>query len=300
MAPPTLELADIFRQYGPAYRQAHSLPLHQHRLMHAIETCRTEALGGVVEWVRPLPIHTHPLSLLPQPPLPQVSGTGTGKVVRAAPRRVIARGILSRGLHSPRAHRLHRLLQPRRRLRHSLPRHCRDPAHHRPRPPTSGRGNRLLCSAPYLGSKSSLSSPSALCGSQRRLVDRSRTLDRRPPPPIPFSGQSPQPLVPAAVAGSLRKSSCRRQTPVLRRSGAAARPASLRPLSGAAPQKPMGSLRQGPLWRTTTRAGVSGPLFPSRGHFQSPPADAGRWPSLLPVERLPGRTAAEGDDRLRR
>jgi hypothetical protein len=50
MAPPTLELADIFRQYGPAYRQAHSLPLHQHRLMRAIETCRTPALGGIVEW----------------------------------------------------------------------------------------------------------------------------------------------------------------------------------------------------------------------------------------------------------
>jgi hypothetical protein len=50
MAPPTPELADIFRQYGPAYRQAHSLPLHQHRLMQAIETCRTPALGGVVEW----------------------------------------------------------------------------------------------------------------------------------------------------------------------------------------------------------------------------------------------------------
>jgi len=47
---PTLELADIFRQYGPAYRQAHSLPLHQRRLMRAIETCRTPVLGGVVEW----------------------------------------------------------------------------------------------------------------------------------------------------------------------------------------------------------------------------------------------------------
>lgn len=47
---PTLELADIFRLHGPAYRQAHSLPLHQHRLMQAIETCRTPALGGVVEW----------------------------------------------------------------------------------------------------------------------------------------------------------------------------------------------------------------------------------------------------------
>ena len=50
MPEPTLELADIFRQHGPAYRQAHSLPLHQHRLMQAIETCRTAVMGGSVEW----------------------------------------------------------------------------------------------------------------------------------------------------------------------------------------------------------------------------------------------------------
>ena len=50
MPEPTLELADIFRQHGPAYRQAHSLPLHQHRLMQALETCRTAVLGGSVEW----------------------------------------------------------------------------------------------------------------------------------------------------------------------------------------------------------------------------------------------------------
>jgi hypothetical protein len=50
MPQPALELADIFRQHGPAYRQAHPLPLHQHRLMRAIETCRTPLLGGVVEW----------------------------------------------------------------------------------------------------------------------------------------------------------------------------------------------------------------------------------------------------------
>jgi hypothetical protein len=43
-------LADIFRQHGPAYRQTHSLPLHQHRLMQAIETCRTPVMGGAVEW----------------------------------------------------------------------------------------------------------------------------------------------------------------------------------------------------------------------------------------------------------
>src|SRR5437660_10042358 len=99
MAPPTLELADIFRQYGPAYRQAHSLPLHQHRLMHAIETCRTEALGGVVEWVRPLPIHTHPLYLLRQPPLPHGSGTGTRKEASAEPKRGLVQGTHSRRMH---------------------------------------------------------------------------------------------------------------------------------------------------------------------------------------------------------
>jgi len=49
MPRPELELADIFRRHGPAYRQAHALPWHQQRLMRAIEDCRTPALGGVVE-----------------------------------------------------------------------------------------------------------------------------------------------------------------------------------------------------------------------------------------------------------
>ncbi len=49
MPRPTLELADILRQHGPAYRQAHALPVQQHQLMRAIETCRTAALGGHVE-----------------------------------------------------------------------------------------------------------------------------------------------------------------------------------------------------------------------------------------------------------
>jgi len=50
MARPALELADIFRLHGPCYRQEHDLPFHQHRLMQAIENCRTPALGSVVEW----------------------------------------------------------------------------------------------------------------------------------------------------------------------------------------------------------------------------------------------------------
>lgn len=41
-----LEVGDIFREYGEAYRKAHDLPLAHRRVMNAIAKCRTEALGG--------------------------------------------------------------------------------------------------------------------------------------------------------------------------------------------------------------------------------------------------------------
>jgi hypothetical protein len=44
-----LEVADIFRQHGPDYRQHHALPVRQRRVMRAIEVCRTAALGGHLE-----------------------------------------------------------------------------------------------------------------------------------------------------------------------------------------------------------------------------------------------------------
>ena len=49
--PLQLEVADIFRQHGPEYRQVHAEALSrgQRRVMGAIECCRTAALGGHVE-----------------------------------------------------------------------------------------------------------------------------------------------------------------------------------------------------------------------------------------------------------
>ena len=43
-------LGDIFRQYGPQYRERYAdrLSASQRQALHAIETCRTEALGGHV------------------------------------------------------------------------------------------------------------------------------------------------------------------------------------------------------------------------------------------------------------
>jgi hypothetical protein len=45
-----LELADIFRQYGPAYRQKYAsrMPASHFKAMRAVEQCRTPALGGQV------------------------------------------------------------------------------------------------------------------------------------------------------------------------------------------------------------------------------------------------------------
>ncbi len=48
---PKLEVAEVFRRYGPAYREEHGalLSTAQRRVMTAVEVCRTAVLGGHVE-----------------------------------------------------------------------------------------------------------------------------------------------------------------------------------------------------------------------------------------------------------
>src|ERR1700720_2457259 len=50
MSPPSLEVADIFRDHGAAWRRANAghVSLGQMKVMSAIERCRTAALGGHV------------------------------------------------------------------------------------------------------------------------------------------------------------------------------------------------------------------------------------------------------------
>jgi hypothetical protein len=50
LAKPKLEIADIFRDYGPAWRRVNAghVSLSQLKVMSSIEACRTEALGGHV------------------------------------------------------------------------------------------------------------------------------------------------------------------------------------------------------------------------------------------------------------
>ena len=48
-ARPRYEVAEVLRLHGDAYRQTHRLSTPVLRVMHAIETCRTAALGGHLE-----------------------------------------------------------------------------------------------------------------------------------------------------------------------------------------------------------------------------------------------------------
>ncbi len=60
MSRPSLEVADIFRDHGPAWRRANAghVSLGQLKVMSAIESCRTAALGGHVERCEKC-AHTH-------------------------------------------------------------------------------------------------------------------------------------------------------------------------------------------------------------------------------------------------
>jgi hypothetical protein len=49
MPRPRLEVADIVRRYGPAYRAVHACSRTQQRVLRALATCRTTALGGHLE-----------------------------------------------------------------------------------------------------------------------------------------------------------------------------------------------------------------------------------------------------------
>ena len=44
-----IEMADIFREYGSAFRQRYHLPAHYTKVMNLISCCRTSAMGGHLE-----------------------------------------------------------------------------------------------------------------------------------------------------------------------------------------------------------------------------------------------------------
>ena len=84
MARPALEVADIFRDHGPAWRRANAghVSLGQLKVMAAIENCRTAALGGHVCVARTARTPLSPTT---------AAATAIARSARARPRRTGSR-----------------------------------------------------------------------------------------------------------------------------------------------------------------------------------------------------------------
>ena len=89
-----LEVADVFRRHGEAFRHAHAghLGRVERRVMGAITVCRTAALGGHVE-------QCDDCGFLSQSPLPEVPGSCARRLARRSAVRAFAGAIFPRRLH---------------------------------------------------------------------------------------------------------------------------------------------------------------------------------------------------------
>src|ERR1700716_1950063 len=129
MARPALEVADIFRDHGAAWRHANRghVSLLQLKVMSAIENCRTAALGGHVARCEDCP-HTT-IAYLSQPALPEVPGRGGTPVDGGARSRTAPDSLLPRRFHAALGDWRHRLPEQGRDLRSAVQGLVGDDAH---------------------------------------------------------------------------------------------------------------------------------------------------------------------------
>ena len=271
---PKLEVADIFRRYGEAYREQHdaSLSIAQRRVMTAIELCRTAALGGHVEAVRcTAAISASPTTAAAIATARSASRWPARNGSRIAAPSSSTRSTFTSSSRCPEEIAAIAYQNKARRLRHPLPRHRRDPAHHRRRSQAPGRRDRLLRRAAHLGTEPAASSASALRRPRRRPLAGRRALDRLPARLLPARARAVPP-VPTIVPGTSAESLRRRQAAVLLwPASTCSERDAFRALSGAATKGRVGRLCQAALRRTAAGARLRRPLHAPRRHLQQPP-----------------------------
>ncbi len=242
MERPKLEVADIFRRYGEAYREKHgaSMSTAQRRVMTAIEVCRTCGSRRTDRTVRSVRPPTHLLPLLPKSPLPKVSIAGSRRVDPTPPRRTSRLRVLPRCLHGAGRDCRDRLPEQGGGLRHSLPGHGRNLTDHCCRPQTPGCRDRLLRRAPQLGVEPAASPAPALRSPRRRPLTRRYPLDLLQARLLLARARVVAPVPPLLSGASPERLRCR-QTAVLHRSGKSPRAPRSLLVTWRRSEKPNGS-----------------------------------------------------------
>src|SRR6476660_1092666 len=111
MARPVLEVADIFRDHGPAWRKANAghVSLGQLKVMSAIESCRTAALGGHVMRCEDCSHTAVAYNSCRNRHCPKCQGSQALAWMEEPQRRAVGRSLLPRRVHAAGADRRHRL-----------------------------------------------------------------------------------------------------------------------------------------------------------------------------------------------
>ena len=272
---PKLEVADVFRRYGEAYREKHgaSMSTAQRRVMTAIEVCRTAALGGHLERCDQCGHERNAYNSVPNRHCPKCQSLARARMDRESPRRTSRCPVFPCGVHRAGTDRRDRLSEQGGGLRHSLPGHRRDPD--APSPPI-----------PSTWVPRSASSPCSTAGDQNLHASSAPALRRARRRIVAgrHSGGSP-----AGPDSSYRSGCCPacsaacfwRVSQKAFDAGKLQFFSSLEPfgierafLPHLAPLREtrMGRLRQAPVRRTPAGAGLRWPLYPSRRHLQQSPA----------------------------
>ena len=287
---PALEVADIFRAHGPAWREAQRghLSLAQLKVMSAITQCRTAALGG------------HVL---------RCDGCGADQVSYNS----------CRNRHCPKCQSsaAKRWLDARQadllpveyyHVVFTLPAPIADIAYqnkaalygllfdmaaetlltHRGRSQAPGRAHRRHAGAAHLGLGADAPPARARHRARRRAGARRQALGGLPAGVLP-AGARAVTAVQATLPGGTAAAARGGKLQVLRRARGAGRRRGLQGLARAAAQERVGGLCQAAVRGTAGGAGLPVALHAPRGHLQQPAARDGRARRDLPLEGLPGQ-----------
>src|SRR5271157_3594344 len=245
-----LEVADIFRDHGPAWRDANRghLSLGQLKVMNAIESCRTAALGGhVMRCENDACGYTAiAYNSCRNRHCPKCQGAAALEWMEARAAEAAARAILPRGVHTAVANRRYRLSEQNGDLRSTVPGVGRDDADDCRRPQASRRQNRHHRSVAQLGIGDDASSARAHDRAGRRHRARWITVDRQAAPLLSARARAVEAL-PQADDREARRRARRRPVDVPRRTRRARRRQAVRRLSGAAQEKALVRLHKRPL-----------------------------------------------------
>ena len=153
VARPALEVADIFRDHGAAWRDANRghVSLDQLKVMTAIERCRTAALGGHVERCEDCGHTLIAYNSCRNRHCPKCQGAGRAAWLEEREAELLPVPYFHVVFTLPAEIGEIAYQNKARDLRPPLQRRGRDPAHHRRRPEAPGRRDRHHRGAAYLG-----------------------------------------------------------------------------------------------------------------------------------------------------